>query len=255
MRFRLSIRTFLAATGLVCVLLGGAIQFGPHLLWKISEHGAANVVAVPTQSLVDVVPDDKLVVCSVGPIEFEIPAEMVEAYQVIRGIGGVFLNFYDTESDRQLIVEIPTAKDAEVVVGDVGNPAFSHLSFPRIHKMIVESQSSDFSWFMTRKQLADHAFRLTFRALSSDDDTLLEYMFLRDFEATLAHGNVTTFQWVAISDKLSGSMHFNTSSPDDKAWIRHCSATLSVKGDPLQIGTLEDHAIRALVKITEVPTR
>ncbi len=252
MRFRFSIRTLIITVALLCLLLGISIRFGPHLLWKSTRSEAANgVEAIPTRSLVDVRPVDKLVACNIGPITFEIPTELAETYEIHRGIGGLFLNFYDTKSDRQAVIEIPTTRDEETIIGDIGNPAFSQLSFPRFHKMVVEEQSSDFSWFMTRAQLRDHIFLLEHRAAVLDDTSLLEYLWRTDLEATLTHSGVTTFQWTALDDKLSGTVHFTPSTPEDTDWIRHCCASFKVAGGPFQVGMLGDSEIKSLITITE----
>jgi len=100
------------------------------------------------------------------------------------------------QSGRQVVIEIPTTRDKETTVGDIGNPAFSQLSFPRFHKIVVEEQSSDFSWFMTRTQLRNHIFLLEHRAFVLDDTSLLEYLLRTDLEAILTHSFVALLRHV-----------------------------------------------------------
>ncbi|MDB2685581.1 hypothetical protein N9Y42_00015 [Mariniblastus sp.] len=248
---RISIRTLVIGVLLLCVLLGASIQFGSHLRWKITRSEIANgFEAIPTQPLVDVRPNEKLVTCSIGPLTFELPARLTETYEVPRGIGGKFLNFYDT-TGRQVIVEIPTTQSAQVVIGDIGNPEFAQQSFPRFCKEVVEAQSSDFSWLMTKTQLRNHIFLLEHRAATSDDIVLLEYLWRDDLEATLTHSNFFTFQWTALDDRLSGTVHFTASSPGETDWIRHFCTSFRVDGDPLQISTLKDSEFKSMLTVTE----
>lgn len=216
---------------------------------------ASGIVAVPTRPLMDVLPEDKLVACSVGPIAFEIPLEVTSSYEVHRVIGGVCFVFYSKQNNRQAVIEIPTIRLEETSIGDIGNPTYSQLSFPKFHKMVVEEQSSDFSWFMTPARLRDHIFLLEYRAAISDDTSLLEYLWREDLEAVLTHSNVTTFSWTALDDQLSGMVIFSAANPSDTDWIQHFCATFEIDGNPLQIGQMEDSEIKSLVTLTEVSTR
>ena len=250
MRLKLSVRKLIPCAVFASAILVLAVRFGHHIHWKVSQarHGYDGRV-IPTQLLTDERPLERLVTCRIGPIAFEIPAKMASQNEIHRGIGGVCVNFYDNQTSRQVVVEIPTTRLESVTIGDTGKTSFSNLSFPRFYKLVIEEQNSDFSWFMTHSQLSDHKFLLEYKA-SIPSSSLVEYIWKKDFEAVLTHSKTTTFQWTSLDDNFSGAVHFNQES-GDVAWVRHCCATFKVDGRPVHADSMENSEINSMIKIVE----
>jgi len=252
-RLRFSIRKLLLAVAVLGVLLALTWHFAPHVLWKWHRLGSNDVVPHPHKPLVDVTPDEAIACCRLGPVSVELPAAMCKSVRVQRGIGGVFLCFDDAEHSIALQLPHPagtvlTSQEAAAF------PDKATLTFPRLHREIAEASSDDFSFGMSNRELAWHAWLIGRRSFLVKDDSPYEYLWRPDLDGVLVRlsTNAWTFQWDTTDHEWEGTTTYNTSSPDDLAWIRHACTTFSIDGGPTELEGMGDATLHKLLQITDV---
>ena len=257
-RLRFSLRTLLVAVFLVSALLGLSIRFGPHLIWKFVQSDiSAGIVPIPSQPLAAAPPKDNLVICNVGPVSFELPAKMAESVSVHRGIGGVFLRFY--EDDRSLFLQLPKRYLGALLQHEIDTfPEKSKITFPRLLKEIADGQSADFSFGMSHGELRWHKWVLTTRSRMSSDIDLVQYLWRPDLDGYLTSEysySAHTFQWATTDRQWEGAMHFRCSSRDDMDWIRHVCTTFVIQGEPSVFDNRDDASIESMITFTPLAGR
>jgi hypothetical protein len=252
-RLRFSVRKLLLAVALLGGLLALTLHFAPHVLWKWHRLDSNAVVPHPHKSLVDVTPDEELACCRVGPVSVELPASMCTNLRVQRGIGGVFLCFDDAQ--RSIALQLPHPAGTVLTSQEAAAfPDKAALTFPRLHREIAEASSDDFSFGMSKRELAWHAWLISRRSFLVKDDSPYEYLWRPDLDGVLVRLSTTnwTFQWETIDHEWEGMTTYKSSSPDDVDWIRHACTTFSIDGDPTELQEVDDATLHKLLQITDV---
>ena len=246
-RLRFSLRTLLIAVAVLAALLGLSIRFGPHVVWKIAHHDiASGVVPIPSKPLIDALPHEDLITCSVGPLSLEFPNALAKNLIVHGGIGGVFLQFHDDH--RSLVLQLPKRAFKKQIEGF---PEKSTLSFPRLYKETADAQSSDFSFGMSHRELQWHIWLLRSRSMIGDIDHV-EFLWRPDLDGKLvSQRSVRTYQWATTDGKWEGTMYFKGFSSGEVEWIRHACSTFAIDGDPSVFEDRDDQAVESMVTLTQ----
>jgi len=201
--------------------------------------------------------NDNLVICNVGPVSFELPAKMANSVAVDRGIGGVFLRFY--EDDRSLFLQLPKRYRGALLQHEIDAfPEKSKMTFPRLLKEIDDGQSADFSFGMSHEELRWHKWVLTTRSQMSSDIDLVEYLWRPDLDGhltSLYSYSAHTFQWATTDRQWEGAMYFRCSSRDDMDWIRHVCTTFVIQGDPSVFDNRDNASIESMITFTPLAGR
>jgi hypothetical protein len=251
-QLRFSLRTLLIAFAVVGILFALSIQFGPHLLWKtVASDYASGVEPIPIAPLVDTPPDCELVRFQVGPLSLELPKSMTSHVEVQRGMGGAFVI---VSGDGRSVVLMLPKPDKHLFEHELAAfPDKAELSFPRLRLEVAKAKSSDFSWTMSRRELALHAWMLTYRWLSDGVCDSIEYVWRPELDGNLLlSSSVDTFEWTSTDRKWEGMIHLRGRTPESADWVRHACATFSIGGDCGVLQNLDDDAIKSLITITDV---
>ncbi len=236
MRVRFSLRTLLLAVAVLCLLLAVAVRFGPHIAWKIRSRSLPRVERIPTRPLVDRQPSEQLAVCRFGPIHCEVPIAFTRNLAIQRDWEKkVFLIILrDNDGKFRGAIQFPEKGEGYRPWDQTGCPVAANWSLQRIQKAMYDESSRNFSWFMSHRDLAQHAFLISLRSsfVSSDDDTPLEYEWRDDLDGTLVYSNShATFSWSTTMSKANGFARFNLHESDQDDWIRHFCRTFTVDAD------------------------
>ena len=252
-RFKWSVRSLLTAIAVLAAVLGLAIRFGPHIIWKTVHSDTANeVFPIPSRPLTDTQPDEELAICSVGPISFELPRVICSNLDVREGLFTSYLSFHS--SDRSLSVLLPRPDYTSLSIqNEISEFApDSRLTFPRLFKEIADAQSSDFSFGMTHRELRWHKWLL--KNHPGPIDVTIEYLWLDDLEGVLRTARTNpgrhVFQWSTVDCNWQGSIHFRSSTPDDRDWVRHVCATFAINGDPKVLQGRDDVELKSMVQLS-----
>lgn len=246
-RFRFSIRSLLIALTVFAAVLALSIQWGPHVAWRtLHSRVSTGVTPLPSQSLVAIAPNEVLVACQVGPVSFELPETLSRSIQVKRG---AFLQFQD--NGRSILLLLPS-RDLRLLQEQIVDfPDKTKLTHPRLYKEIADAQSSDFSFGMSRRELAWHQWLLSTRSQIGINIDLIEYLWRPDLEGNLiSFSTLQIFEWSTVDCQWEGKIYFRGMSEDDDDWIRHFCTTFTINGNLEVFKGRDDAAIESLITIS-----
>ncbi|MEX2186231.1 MAG: hypothetical protein WD875_05540 [Pirellulales bacterium] len=238
--------------GVLCFIAAIAlgVRYGPHLVLKIALSFASNDVdAIPTKPLVVPPAGEPTLICTIGPVSFAVPTSMTKDIAFERG-SHVYVTFQD--ANRSVILLMPQSDDHSLQDSIVGFPDKARLTFSRLYVEICEAKSSDFSFAMSRRELSWHGWLMAQRVLMPDLE-IIEYLWRDDIDGHLiVVAGAPVYQWSTTDSQWQGYLYFRDTKASSAAtdWMRRTSASLAINGDPAVFAGLDEHAVEAMMVIS-----
>lgn len=226
---------------LILPVLGIPLAYWDHFAFVLESRRSDPVPPFPVAPLKPPNPKDRGEAsrqCILGPISIELPASMEDISLV---------------GDRLPYIMLSVAGGGRTATITVGpgfrsgprRPAFafeSNQPRPRLLLQVAEADSQDFSFAMTRRELARFRWRLSQRREWTEaGHRRLEFGRDQQSERTLVlrdHGG--TLEWESVDRGLQAMVRFHSDRKHDWDWMRRAAASYSLSREE---GDLE--AVRA----------
>jgi hypothetical protein len=232
-----------------------AAMYWPHLMWKVAfAASSSEIKPLPTKKMTVPPPKEPFSICKLGPVEFSVPTALAGDVSFRRGIGGLVVILGDT--NRRVTISMPEAESFVLHSTIVDRPEKSQLTFSRLHKEILEASSSDFSFGMSRDELAWHGWLMAQRAMFPGEIEGLEYLFRDHIDGHfMVLGEAIAYQWTTTDFKWEGTMYFSDAESGATVadWMRVTCASFAIDGDPSVLTKLDEEEARTMLTISSSP--
>lgn len=232
-----SIKQLLIAVLVVACICAFAASFGPHMFWASTHIATPKYVALTRVNSVVKARNEVFIECQFENLIFSLPESLARDPKIVRSsVKDVYLAF----SDSERFLQIPLHSNMREIVEPVP-PSLDEKTVPKLVENIATTSSNDFSYSLTRDQLAVHDWAIAKRKtfdfeLQSMDRFSTHYGNTVDV-ITISVAPITNASkgrvrsiliWESLQGKEIGSIWFGDASKSHVDWIDDVAQSIDV---------------------------